>query len=228
MLPVQPLLEHLHLKPRNLALYQLAFTHTSVNHAGNSIGKDYERLEFMGDAFISMVVADLVFQLHPDWSQGELSKTRAKFVQTNSLVKIARSLKLADYVTIGPSIKRDMVATSDKILEDIFEAFIGAIYLDLGHQEAFQFVAKLFKPLILNVDMDELTDYKTRLQEEMQAEFREAVTYEKVSESGPAHEKEFTYQVKFNGIVLGIGSGPSKKKAEQAAAKIALAKKVIK
>jgi ribonuclease III len=228
MVSVQPLLDQLQLKPRNLALYQLAFTHTSVNHTGNSIGKDYERLEFMGDAFISMVVADLVFKLHPDWSQGELSKTRAKFVQTNSLVKIARALKLADYVTIGPSIKREMVAMSDKILEDIFEAFIGALYLDLGHQEAYRFVADFFKPLIINVDMDELTDYKTRLQEEMQAEFREAVTYEKVSETGPAHEKEFTYQVKFNGIVLGIGTGPSKKKAEQAAAKIALEKKVIK
>jgi len=228
MLPVHYLLSQLKIQPRNLALYQLAFTHTSVNHTGNSIGKDYERLEFMGDAFISMVVADLVFQMHPDWSQGELSKTRAKFVQTISLVKIARELKLADFVTIGPSIKREMVETSDKIMEDIFEAFIGAIYLDLGHQEAYKFVASFFRPLIKNVDMEELTDYKTRLQEEMQAEFREAVTYEKIEESGPAHEKVFTYSVKFNGIVLGIGSGPSKKKAEQEAAKIALEKKVVK
>jgi ribonuclease III len=228
MLPVSQLLDQLQIKPRNLTLYQLAFTHTSVNHTGNSIGKDYERLEFMGDAFISMVVADLVFQLHPEWSQGELSKTRAKFVQTVSLVTIAQSLNLAEYVNIGPSIKREMVFASDKILEDIFEAFIGAIYLDLGHQEAYQFVARFFRPLIIDVDMDELTDYKTRLQEEMQAEFREAVTYEKISEVGPAHEKIFTYQVKFNGIVLGIGTGPSKKKAEQAAAKVALEKKVIK
>jgi ribonuclease-3 len=96
-------------------LYQLAFTHTSVNASGKSIGKDYERLEFMGDAFISMVVADLVFQLHPEWSQGELSKTRAKFVQTNSLVKIAKDLNLAAYVTIGPSIKREMVQTASFI-----------------------------------------------------------------------------------------------------------------
>jgi ribonuclease III len=227
MQAIQTLLDQLQIRPRNLHLYQLAFTHTSVNQ-NNSIGKDYERLEFMGDAFISMVVAELVFQLHPQWSQGELSKTRAKFVQTKSLVTIAQKLKLADYVTIGPSIKREMVAQSDKILEDIFEAFIGALYLDLGYQNAYTFVATLFRPLIAAVDMDELTDYKTRLQEEMQAEYREAVTYEKVEESGPAHEKVFTYQVSFNGIVLGIGTGPSKKKAEQAAAKQALEKKVIK
>jgi ribonuclease-3 len=221
-------LEQLQIQAHNLSLYQLAFTHTSVNANGKSIGKDYERLEFMGDAFISMVVADLVFQLHPEWSQGELSKTRAKFVQTISLVKIAKELNLAAYVTIGPSIKREMVEQSDKILEDIFEAFVGAIYLDLGFEKAYAFVANFFRSLITEVAMDDLTDYKTRLQEEMQAEFREAVTYDKIDESGPAHDKNFTFQVSFNGIILGTGSGPSKKKAEQAAAKVALEKKVTK
>ena len=228
MQPVQQLLEQLQIQAHNLSLYQLAFTHTSVNASGKSIGKDYERLEFMGDAFISMVVADLVFQLHPEWSQGELSKTRAKFVQTISLVKIAKELNLAAYVTIGPSIKREMVEQSDKILEDIFEAFVGAIYLDLGFEKAYAFVANFFRSLITEVAMDDLTDYKTRLQEEMQAEFREAVTYDKIDESGPAHDKNFTFQVSFNGIILGTGSGPSKKKAEQAAAKVALEKKVTK
>lgn len=228
MRPIQELLNQLQIQPRNLGLYQLAFTHTSVNANGKSIGKDYERLEFMGDACISMVVADLVFRLHPEWSQGELSKTRAKFVQTNSLVVIARQLRISDYVTIGPSIKREMVEQSDKILEDIFEAFIGAIYLDLGFEKAYTFVSDFFRPLVVEVSMDDLTDYKTRLQEEMQAEFREAVSYEKVDESGPAHDKSFTYQVSFNGIVLGTGTGPSKKKAEQAAAKEALEKKVVK
>jgi ribonuclease-3 len=228
MQPLQQLLEQLQIQAHNLSLYQLAFTHTSVNANGKSIGKDYERLEFMGDAFISMVVADLVFQLHPEWSQGELSKTRAKFVQTISLVKIAKELNLAAYVTIGPSIKREMVEQSDKILEDIFEAFVGAIYLDLGFEKAYAFVANFFRSLITEVAMDDLTDYKTRLQEEMQAEFREAVTYDKIDESGPAHDKNFTFQVSFNGIILGTGSGPSKKKAEQAAAKVALEKKVTK
>lgn len=228
MRPVQQLLEQLKIQPRNIQLYQLAFTHTSVNATGNGIGKDYERLEFMGDAFISMVVADLVFQLHPGWSQGELSKTRAKFVQTISLVKIARTMNLHEFVTIGPSIKRDMVQQSDKILEDIFEAFVGAIYLDLGFEKAFAFVSTFFRPLIIDVATDDLTDYKTRLQEEMQAEFREAVSYEKIEESGPAHDKRFTFQVSFNGIILGTGTGASKKKAEQAAAKVALEKKVTK
>jgi ribonuclease-3 len=213
------------LQPKRIELYELAFTHTSVNYEHKGIGKDYERLEFIGDAFLSMVVADLVFRLHPEWSQGELSKTRAKLVQTENLVKIAKQLQLADYVTIGHSITREGVSQSKKILEDIFEAFIGAVYLDQGVDKAAKYVRGFFEERIRHLTMDELTDYKTKLQEDMQAEFREAVHYETIKEEGPAHEKIFTVHVKFKEITLGEGKGPSKKIAEQLAAKAALSKK---
>jgi ribonuclease-3 len=174
-----------------------------------------------------MVVADLVFRLHPQWSQGELSKTRAKLVQTENLVKIAKRLNLADFVTIGHSITRDAVSQSKKILEDIFEAFIGAIYLDQGVEKAATYVQSFFEDTIRNLTMEELTDFKTKLQEDMQAEYREAVEYQTISESGPAHERVFTVHVLFKGIILGTGLGTSKKLAEQRAAKAALDKKVV-
>lgn len=218
-------LQEQNIQPKQIELYELAFTHTSVNSEIKGIGKDYERLEFIGDAFLSMVVADLVFRLHPDWPQGELSKTRAKLVQTENLVTIARSLHLADYVTIGHSITREAVSQSKKILEDIFEAFIGAIYLDQGADIAAGYVRTFFEQRIRKLSLDELTDYKTKLQEDMQAEFREAVHYQTTAEEGPAHEKIFTVHVLFKDLVLGVGQGSSKKIAEQQAAKDALSKK---
>lgn len=227
MKSLKTFLQEQNIQPKAIELYELAFTHTSVNVEFKGIGKDYERLEFIGDAFLSMVVADLVFRLHPDWSQGELSKTRAKLVQTENLVKIARRLNLADYVTIGHSITRSAVSQSKKILEDIFEAYIGAIYLDQGVDIAASYVRSFFEETIKALTMDELTDYKTKLQEDMQAEFREAVEYQTVSEEGPAHERVFTVNVLFKGLILGTGSGTSKKIAEQRAAKAALDKKVV-
>ena len=227
MKSLKTFLQEQNIQPKAIELYELAFTHTSVNVESKGIGKDYERLEFIGDAFLSMVVADLVFRLHPEWLQGELSKTWAKLVQTENLVKIAKRLNLADYVTIGHSITRDAVSRSKKILEDIFEAYIGAIYLDQGVDKAAAYVQSFFEETIRHLTMEELTDYKTKLQEDMQAEYREAVEYQTVSETGPAHERVFTVHVLFKGIILGVGTGTSKKLAEQRAAKAALDKKVV-
>lgn len=227
MQPLKTFLKHVGIEPKNLSLYELAFTHTSVISENVGIGKDYERLEFIGDACLSMVVADLVFTLHPKFSEGEMSKTRAKFVQTESLVLIAKKLNLVEYITIGPSIQRADVGASKKILENVFEAFIGAIYVDLGYKKAYDFVSHHFRQLIEQVKIEQLTDYKTRLQEEMQAEYREAVSYELILEEGPAHDRIFTVKVMFKDIVLGIGKGSSKKQAEQDAARLALEKKVV-
>lgn len=227
MQTLKTFLKQVGIEPKQLSLYELAFTHTSVISENVGIGKDYERLEFIGDACLSMVVADLVFTLHPEFSEGEMSKTRAKFVQTESLVLIAKKLNLVDYITIGPSIQRADVGGSKKILENVFEAFVGAIYVDLGYEKAYNFVNHHFRQLIQQVKIEQLTDYKTRLQEEMQAEYREAVSYELILEEGPAHDRMFTVKVMFKDIVLGIGKGSSKKQAEQDAARLALEKKVV-
>ncbi len=115
---------------------------------------------------------------------------------------------------------------SDKILEDVFEALIGAIYLDLGINKAYSYVKSFIYNDVKNTNEDVLTDYKTKLQEAMQAEYRDIVKYEVIKESGPAHDKTFTVNVSFDGIILGTGTGKSKKEAEEQAAKAALAKGV--
>jgi ribonuclease III len=228
MSEIKKILKKFNIRPRNLEIYQLAFTHTSFNKDNNQVGTDYQRLEFMGDAIISLAVAELVFRLHPDWDQGQMSKTRAKLVQTEMLASIASKYNLADYVIVGTSITKEKVANSKKILEDIFEAFIGAVYIDQGFKVTNRLLSKLFYQMVKNIEIDTLTDYKTQLQEQMQADYRESVTYQVVSETGPAHNKRFKVTVKYNDTILGTGFGSSKKTAEQNAAQQALSKKVSK
>jgi ribonuclease III len=228
MTEIKKILKKFNIRPRNLEIYQLAFTHTSFNKENNQVGTDYQRLEFMGDAIISLVVAELVFRLHPDWDQGQMSKTRAKLVQTEMLASIASKYHLADYVIVGTSITKEKVANSKKILEDIFEAFIGAVYIDQGFKVTNRLLSKVFYQMVNNIEIDTLTDYKTQLQEQMQADYRESVTYQVVSETGPAHNKRFKVTVKYNDTILGTGFGSSKKTAEQNAAQQALSKKVSK
>jgi ribonuclease III len=228
MSEIKKILKKFNIRPRNLEIYQLAFTHTSFNKDNNQVGTDYQRLEFMGDAIISLAVAELVFRLHPDWDQGQMSKTRAKLVQTEMLASIASKYNLADYVIVGTSITKEKVANSKKILEDIFEAFIGAVYIDQGFKVTNRLLSKLFYQMVKNIEIDTLTDYKTQLQEQMQADYRESVTYQVVSETGPAHNKRFKVTVKYNETILGTGFGSSKKTAEQNAAQQALSKKVSK
>lgn len=224
---IKPLLDLLKLEPNNLSLYELALTHPSYNGDVSGEGQDYERLEFVGDAVVSLVVAELIFSEYPHFDQGMMSKTRAKLVQTEGLYRIAKELDLAAYVRIGHSISRQIVATSKKILENVFEALMGAIYIDQGFEVAKRIIKHLFFQRIKLIDVEMLTDYKTQLQEAIQAEHREAVTYIVDEEKGPAHDRRFTVSVSFAGTILGRGSGLSKKAAEQAAAADALKKKAV-
>jgi len=222
---IADLLAKLNVEALSLPLYELALTHPSYHAEEHDCQGDYERLEFMGDAIISLVVATLIFKHHPQADQGLMSKMRAKLVQTDNLFRLAQQLELAKYVKIGPSITKDIVASSKKIMEDMFEALIGAIYIDHGFAIAEEVITSLFASSIESIDIASLTDYKTQLQEAIQAEHRESVTYFVDSESGPAHDRHFTVSVSFGGTVLGRGSGSSKKLAEQKAAEDALKKK---
>lgn len=227
MLPVTELLQKFNIIGKNYSLYEQALTHPSYHVETEQKGPDYERLEFMGDAIISLVVAELIYRKQPHFDQGLMSKTRAKLVQTDSLFRIAKDYRLADYVKIGPSMSRDLVAASKKIMEDVFEALMGAIYIDQGFFIAKRVIKTLFAPDIECINVDELTDYKTQLQEIIQADHREAVKYIVIEEAGPAHDRRFTVAVTHDSMELGRGNGPSKKIAEQAAAKDALRKKAI-
>lgn len=212
---------------KNSELFKLALTHPSYNADAKTKHQDYERLEFMGDAVISFCVADLIYKSHPEMDQGIMSKLRSYLVKGHTLAEYARKLHLFEFIRVGNSISTDQVKKSDKILEDVFEALVGAIYLDNGIDVVYKYLKKIFKEDVVNTNQDAITDYKTRLQEEMQAEHRDSVHYELVSQIGPAHDRTFTVNVLFENIVLGTGTGKSKKNAEEAAAKDALNKRSI-
>lgn len=221
------LLKQLRISYKNLAIYEQALTHPSYNGEANTKHQDYEKLEFMGDAVLGYATADLVYKNRPEMSEGDLTKLRSVLVSTKPLAAYARKIKLDEYVRIGHSITQNQVKESDKILENVFESLIGAIYLDAGLDAAYRFIKSVLLSDILSYDADNLTDYKTKLQEEIQAEHRDAVQYVTISQTGPAHDRTFTVQVKYNDIILGTGVGKSKKKAEEMAAKDALSKRSV-
>ena len=224
---VSDLLKKLHITYKNLAIYEQALTHPSYNGDANTKHQDYEKLEFMGDSVLGYVTADLVYKNRPEMSEGDLTKLRSVLVSTKPLAAYARKISLDQYVRIGHSISASQVKESDKILENVFESLIGAIYLDAGLKAAYRFIKYILLKDIKTYDADNLTDYKTKLQEEIQAEHRDAVQYVTVSQSGPAHDRTFTVQVRYNDIILGTGTGKSKKKAEEMAAKDALSKRSV-
>ena len=224
---VEVLLKKLHIAYKNVAIYEQALTHPSYNGDANTKHQDYEKLEFMGDAVLGYVTADLVYKNRPEMSEGNLTKLRSVLVSTKPLAEYARKINLHEYIRIGHSITLNQVKESDKILENVLEALIGAIYLDAGLKSAYGVIKKLLLKDILAYDADNLTDYKSKLQEEIQAEHRDAVQYVTVEQSGPAHDRTFKVHVLYNDIVLGVGTGKSKKKAEEMAAKDALSKRSV-
>ena len=215
------------IEPHQTDLYLLALTHPSCNSEQNTKHQDYERLEFVGDSVIGFVTADLIYKVHSEMDQGLMSKLRSYLVCSKSLANYSRKLGIFEYIRIGHSITHDQLYKSDKILEDVFEALIGALYLDQGIEVAYRVIEEIFLEDIKNTGIDDIVDSKTRLQEEIQSEYREAVKYVLIGESGPAHDRTFEVEVLFNGIILGRGMGKSKKAAEEAAAKDALSKRSV-
>lgn len=221
------LLRSFDINPGDISYYELAFTHPSCNSDMNTKHQDYERLEFVGDSVIGFVSADLIFKLHPEMDQGYMSKLRSYLVCSKSLANYSRKYHIDDYIRIGHSISREQLSKSDKILEDVFEAFIGALYLNQDIGVTYRIIEQILYEDIKQTKIDDIIDAKTRLQEEIQSEYREAVRYELIDEFGPPHDRTFVSQVVFNGLILGKGQGKSKKAAEEAAAKNALSKRSL-
>ena len=210
--------------PKNIELYEMAFTHSSFNSDARTRHHDYERLEFMGDSVLGFVIASLIYNYHPEMTEGAMTKARSTLVQTSSLAKKAREYHYDEYIRAGHSLTKEQALKNDHILEDIFEAVLGAIYLDQGIEIATKYVVAMFESDVKNFTPTEVKDYKSLLQEAMQAEYRESVTYKVISEKGPPHDKTFEVEVYFNGQALGSGIGKSKKDAEKKAAQDALSK----
>ncbi|HPY80002.1 MAG: ribonuclease III [Erysipelotrichaceae bacterium] len=227
MSDIKDLLNKLRIRPRDLKLYELALTHPSYNADANTVHCDYERLEYMGDAVLDFVTADLIFKRCPEMDEGQMSKFRSYLVKSQTLADYARKLNLSEYIRAGHSIQSDQINKSNKILENVFEALIGAIYLDCGIKTVYRFIIKIIQADLKKLSNLDLTDAKTMLQEQMQAEHRDSVHYELVSQKGPAHERTFIVNVLFNNIVLATGEGKSKKAAEENAARKALEKRSV-
>ena len=224
---INELFKIINVQPKNVEIYELALTHSSFNADANTKHIDNERLEYMGDAVLDYVSADLIFNEFGEMEPGNMSKLRSFLVKTHSLSNYARKIELADFIKTGHSISQKQVNQSDKILEDCFEALVGAIYIDQGIEFTFNFIKSMIHNDLLTFGQEDLTDYKSMLQEEMQAEHRESVHYVVTGMSGPAHDREYTVNAMFNDIVLASGTGKSKKSAEQDAAKNALKKRSV-
>ena len=224
---INELFKIINVHPKNVEIYELALTHSSFNADANTKHIDNERLEYMGDAVLDYVSADLIFNEFGEMEPGNMSKLRSFLVKTHSLSNYARKIELADFIKTGHSINQSQVNQSDKILEDCFEALVGAIYIDQGIEFTFNFIKTMMHEDLLTYGQEDLTDYKSMLQEEMQAEHRESVHYVVTGMSGPAHDRVYMVNAMFNEIILASGTGKSKKSAEQDAAKNALKKRSV-
>ena len=214
------LLEDLNIKYKNLDLYKQALTHTSYANENNL--ESYERLEYLGDAVLELLMSEYLFKKY-DLKEGEMTKMRAHYVCEAALYEYAIKLNLNDYILLGHGEKINGGKYRKAIVADVFEAILGAIYLDLGFEAVKKYFYNKVLPILENSDFDFITDYKSKLQEYVQTD-RRSLDYVVIDEFGPAHNKTFTIEVKIDNIVYGKGKAHSKKEAEQLAAKDALTK----
>jgi ribonuclease-3 len=201
-----------------------SLTHSSHANERNRGERDNEQLEFLGDAVLGFLVSDFLFRAHPGLTEGQLSKLKGFFVSSANLVKYAERVHLGTYLQLGKGEEKTGGRTKQALLVDAFEAVIGAIYLDSGIEEARRVMLRFFEPQIEDVeDSDrQLTDFKTALQEQLQARHLGRADYNVTSETGPDHQKLFTVEVVIDGEAIARGVGLTKKAAEQAAARQAL------
>lgn len=208
---------------RNPELLRQAFTHSSyVNEHRLTSSRDNERLEFLGDAVLELTVSEYLYSKYPDRTEGELTKQRASIVCEPSLVIFAEALHFGQYVLLGKGEEMTGGRTRPALLADVFESFIGALYLDQGLQAVQEFLRQHMFPSIVWEGRFQIADYKTQLQELVQQQGTSSLDYRIVDERGPAHEKEFLAEVWMEDRQLGRGAGRSKKEAEQQAAAQAL------
>lgn len=201
-----------------------ALTHPSWQHeCCDAEGGDYQRLEFLGDAVLGMVLAELLCSRFPDWDEGGLSRFRAHLAGQGTLAGLARSLGLGNFIRLGRGEEQSAGRNKDSILSDVLEALIAAIYRDGGLEAARNLVSYLFDSLLDAPDSRELgRDAKSELQELLSARGLPPPEYRLSEESGPPHDRLFRFQLLVDGNVAGEGEGRSKKIAQQAAAVKAL------
>lgn len=214
------ILEEFGITPNKIKLYEQALTHTSYANEHNY--PSYERLEYLGDAVLELVMSTYLFK-NTTYPEGRMTKLRASYVCENALYEYSLKLGLNEYIRLGHGESENGGRMRKAIVADTFEAFIAAMYLDQGLDVVNNFIKHYIIPLIEKKELNFEQDYKSILQEFVQTDKR-TLNYVVVDESGPAHDKTFTIIVKIDDIIYGRGTAHSKKEAEQLAAKNALEK----
>ena len=223
VIDVNELFEKLNIVPNNIDIYKQAFVHTSYAYEHNL--KSYETLEFLGDAIVDLIVSDYLYR-EKDFAEGKMTKERASYVCENALYEYANDLGFSQYIKVFNGEAQSGGSHKKAILADVFEAFMAAIYLDLGFEKVKSVALSIIVPYIEDPSKLFFSDYKSELQEVVQ-DLQKSLVYELVSCDGPAHDRVFTFCVRIDDIVYGNGIGHSKKEAEQEAAREAL-KKLVK
>ena len=210
---------------RDPELASTALTHPSWANEVDGGGGN-ERLEFLGDAVLDLVIASELYAAHPDWAEGELTRARAALVNQRALAEVSRSLGLGRLVKLGRTEQRSAGGDKDRVLANCLEALIGAVFLDGGLEPATALLRRLFAPAIEAGDAVGTRDPKTAFQEWAHAEHRTTPSYDTVGDSGVDHdEQRFRVEVRIGSETWGSGAGRSKRSAEQAAARAALARR---
>ncbi|MEG0386448.1 MAG: ribonuclease III [Solibacillus sp.] len=219
----QVLQEELNIHFQNTNLLHQAFTHSSyVNEHRRKLFTDNERLEFLGDAVLELSVSKYLFEKFPHMSEGELTKLRASIVCEPSLVIFANELNFGHFVLLGKGEELTGGRERPALLADVFESFVGALYLDQGLTVVVEFLERIIYPKVEIGAFSHVMDFKSQLQEIIQQTNNGLLHYEIVDEKGPAHNRTFVSRVLLNDQELGIGRGKSKKEAEQQAAQCAM------
>ena len=221
MKSIQQLQETIHYQFRNPVFLEVALTHSSYANEVKHQIKYNERQEFLGDAVLSIIVSDYLFNNYTV-PEGELTKLRAAIVCEKSLDVMANKIGLGQYLRLGHGEELTGGRTRPSIIADAFEALIAAIYLDSGIESARKFVLPFVTEMLEHEDSLSFKDYKTILQEIVQKNKQETLEYRLAGQSGPDHDKRFTMELLLNSNVFASGTGRSKKEAEQMAAKKAL------
>lgn len=207
---------------KNKDLLDTALTHSSFANEAKHKMNSNERLEFLGDAVLNIIVSKYIFKKYPDSPEGVLTKFRSSLVCEQSLCNFSRQINIGKYLKLSRGEKKSQGEKRPSILADAFEALLAAIYLDAGMPDAEKFVLKFILPQINDPDNTSFKDYKTVLQELIQKNPEDQLKYNLVRESGPDHNKRFLVEVQLNSKPIAQGEGRSKKEAEQYAAKKAL------
>ncbi len=207
---------------QNIDLYQQAFSHSSFINDFNMNRLDHnERLEFLGDAVLELTVSRYLFDKHPNLPEGNLTKMRATIVCEPSLVIFANKIGWNEMILLGKGEEKTGGRTRPSLISDVFEAFIGALYLDQGLDIVWKFAEKVIFPHVEQNELLGVVDFKTQFQEYVHQQNKGDVTYNLIKEEGPAHHRLFTSEVILQGEAIAEGKGKTKKESEQRAAESA-------